>query len=128
MSLVALESQARELAAALEGAWGDDGQVRAVVGTSHTFYGVEYRYLSRSDYHLYLSNETCRAKSWTFDDDNYLVGYDSDGDKLFITAVVGHTGNISTKIDDSFTGTILQNDNVTGFRFRHLGGDREGGL
>ena len=89
--------------------------------TSHTFYGVEYRYLSRSDYHLYLSNETCRAKSWTFDDDNYLVGYDSDGDKLFITAVVGHTGNISTKIDDSFTGTILQNDNVTGTNDRtHL--------
>ena len=96
--------------------------------TMHTFYGVKYRYLSKNDYHLYLSDETCLAKSWTFDSDGYLVTYDKDGDKLFITAAVGYEGNINHNFDgawiweNAFTGTVLQNDNVAvGYDRTHLG-------
>ena len=96
--------------------------------TMHTFYGVKYRYLSTDDYHLYLSDVTCKEKNWSFDSDGYLVTYDKDGDKLFITAAVGYEGNINHNFDGawiwetSFSGTILQNDNMTGINDRtHLG-------
>ena len=96
--------------------------------TMHTFFGVKYRYLSRNDYHLYLSDETCRAKSWSIDKDGYLVMYDKNGSKLFITAAVGYEGNINHNIDGAwiwetaFSGTVLQNDNVAvGYDRTHLG-------
>ena len=99
--------------------------------TSKTFYGVEYRYLSRRDYHLYVSEETCRAKNWTFEsdaDNAELITYDSDGDKLYITAVTGHTSDLTYNFDGSwpwqtsFSGTFLMNDNVSGTDARtHLG-------
>ena len=95
--------------------------------TQHTFFGVKYRYLSSRDYKLYLSDELCRQKGWTLDNKEYLVGYDSDGDKLYITAAVDWAGEINKKIDGAwmwntaFEGTILQNDNVAGsFDRTHL--------
>ena len=96
--------------------------------TNHTFYGVKYRYLSKTDYHLYLSDETCREKSWKLDGDGYLVTYDKDGDKLFITAIVGYESGLNNNFDGSwpwqtaFEGTILQNDNLGSTNDRtHLG-------
>ncbi len=61
--------------------------------TQYTFFGVTYRYLSSRDYKLYLSDELCRQKGWTLDNKEYLVGYDSDGDKLYITAAVDWAGD-----------------------------------
>ena len=95
--------------------------------TQHTVEGVKYRYLSSRDYKLYLSDELCRQKGWSIDNKEYLVGYDKDGDKLYITAAVGYDGDINRRIDGAwiwntaFEGTILTNDNVSGARDRtHL--------
>lgn len=51
--------------------------------------GTKYRYLSRRDYHLYLSNEVCRQKGYQFDKNNDLFKWDADGNKVWVTAVVG---------------------------------------
>ena len=86
--------------------------------TQHTIQGVKYRYLSSRDYKLYLSDELCRQKGWSFDDKEYLVGYDKDGDKLYISAAVGYEGDINKNMEGAwiwntdFTGTILTNDCV----------------
>ena len=86
--------------------------------TMHTIQGVKYRYLSSRDYKLYLSDELCRQKGWTLDNKEYLVGYDKDGDKLYITAAVGYEGDINKNMNGAwiwntaFTGTILTNDCV----------------
>ena len=51
--------------------------------------GTKYRYLSRRDYHLYLSNEVCRQKGYQFDKNDDLFKWDADGNKVWVTAVVG---------------------------------------
>ena len=95
--------------------------------TMHTIEGVKYRYLSSRDYKLYLSDELCRQKGWSLDNKEYLVGYDKDGDKLYISAAVGYEGDINKNLtgawiwNTAFTGTILTNDCVSGARDRtHL--------
>ena len=54
-----------------------------------TMDGTKYRYLSRSDYHLYLSDEVIAQKSYHFDDDGELFKWDAKGNHVWITAVVG---------------------------------------
>ena len=95
--------------------------------TMHTIQGVKYRYLSSRDYKLYLSDELCRQKGWSLDNKEYLVGYDKDGDKLYISAAVGYEGDINKNMEGdwiwntAFTGTILTNDCVSASRDRtHL--------
>ena len=51
--------------------------------------GTKYRYLYRYNYHYYLSDETCREKGYHFDDKGELYKWSVDGDKVWLTAVVG---------------------------------------
>ncbi len=51
--------------------------------------GTLYRYLYRHDYHLYLSDETCREKRYHFDDKGELFFWSEKGDHIWVTAVVG---------------------------------------
>ena len=67
--------------------------------------GFKYRYLSRRDYHLYLSDEVCRQKGYQFDQNNDLFKWDEDGNKVWVTAVVGWVpGDIPTG------GAVIHND------------------
>ena len=59
-------------------------------GNVHTVHGVKYRYLNKSDYHYYVSDETRKAKRWVFHSDDDLVFYDGNGDAAHITAIVGY--------------------------------------
>ncbi len=59
--------------------------------------GIKYRYLSRRDYHLYLSDEVCRQKGYQFDKNDDLFKWDAKGNKAWVTAIVGWVpGNIPT--------------------------------
>ena len=51
--------------------------------------GIKYRYLSRRDYHLYLSDEVCRQKGYQFDKNDNLFKWDAAGNKVWVTAIVG---------------------------------------
>ena len=51
--------------------------------------GTKYRFLSRRDYHLYLSDEVCRQKGYEFDKNDDLFKWDAEGNKVWVTAVVG---------------------------------------
>jgi hypothetical protein len=80
--------------------WGPNGlnQINDVVGQpslsvettmpaakmERTVEGTKYRYLSRSDYFLYLSDELCREKGYTLDGDGWLVKM-VDGTKVYVT-------------------------------------------
>ena len=59
-------------------------------GDVHTVHGVKFRYLNKSDYHFYVSDETRKAKRWVFHSDDDLVFYDGNGDAAHITAIVGY--------------------------------------
>lgn len=59
-------------------------------GDVHTVHGVKFRYLNKSDYHYYVSDETRKAKRWMFHSDDDLVFYDGNGDAAHITAIVGY--------------------------------------
>jgi len=59
-------------------------------GNVHTIHGVKFRYLNKSDYHYFVSDETCKAKKWLFHSDDDLVFYDDDGEASHITAIVGY--------------------------------------
>ena len=91
--------------------------------TERTLWGVTYRYLSRKDYHYYVSDETCKAKGWRFENDDEsdqnanLVVYDSENKPSEITAFTGY--NESDYNDD---GVQIHNDLVGNFRnHTHLG-------
>ena len=59
--------------------------------------GIKYRYLSRRDYHLYLSDEVCRQKGYQFDKNDDLFKWDADGNQVWVTAIVGWVpGDIPT--------------------------------
>jgi hypothetical protein len=61
--------------------------------TERTLWGVKYRYLSRRDYHFYISDEDRVAKGWTFendDNDANMIVKNSNNDASEITAVVGY--------------------------------------
>ena len=62
-------------------------------GKEYTEQGVKYRYLTKSDYHYYVSDEVRMAKRWVFHSDDDLVFYDGNGDAAHITAVVGYDKN-----------------------------------
>ncbi|MCR5131830.1 MAG: leucine-rich repeat domain-containing protein [Prevotella sp.] len=88
--------------------------------TIRTLWGVTYRYLSRRDYHYFLSNEDCEACNWkfeSFDADANLVWYDANGDASEITAVVGYDES-----DYNDDGVQIHNDLVGDWRVHtHLG-------
>ena len=53
-----------------------------------TMDGTKYRYLSKRDYHLYITDEMCRQRGYEFDENGNL--YKKVGNsKAWITAVVG---------------------------------------
>ena len=59
--------------------------------------GIKYRYLSRRDYHLYLSDEVCRQKGYQFDKNDDLFKWDAYGNLVWVTAIVGWVpGDIPT--------------------------------
>ena len=75
--------------------------------------GIKYRYLSRRDYHLYLSDEVCRQKYYHFDENNDLFKWDADGNHVWVTAIVGWVpGDIPTD------GAVIHND-LTGVGREH---------
>ena len=75
--------------------------------------GIKYRYLSRRDYHLYLSDEVCRQKSYQFDNNGDLFRWDAYGNKAWVTAIVGWVpGNIPSD------GAVIYSD-LTGFMSDH---------
>jgi len=59
-------------------------------GKEYTIHGVKYRYLTKSDYHYFVSDEMRKAKGWLFHSDDDLVFYDGDGEASHITAIVGY--------------------------------------
>ena len=66
--------------------------------------GVKYRYLSKKDYHFFVSDELRKAKGWLFHSDDDLAIY-NDGIAAHITAIVGYN-------QDEFpgSGVIIEND------------------
>ena len=85
-----------------------------------TLWGVTYRYLSRLDYHYYVSDELCKAKNWVFESDKSdanLVVYDGDGNASLITAITGYDED-----DYDSDGVQIHNDLVKNIRSHtHLG-------
>ena len=85
-----------------------------------TLWGVTYRYLSRLDYHYYVSDEVRKAKNWVFEsdaDDANLVVYDGDGNASLITAITGYDEG-----DYDSDGVQIHNDLVKNIRAHtHLG-------
>ena len=88
--------------------------------TERTLWGVTYRYLSRRDYHYYVSDEDCAARGWKFengDSDANLVVYNGDGDASEITAITGYDER-----DYNSDGVQIHNDLVSDSRtYTHLG-------
>ena len=95
--------------------------------TERTLWGVKYRYLSRRDYHFFISDEDRVAKGWTFEDDDNdanMVVYDSNNDASEITAVVGYDQTASDFLvtADGVQGVQIHNDLVGDWRAHtHLG-------
>jgi hypothetical protein len=73
--------------------------------------GVKYRYLSKKDYHFYVSDELRKAKGWLFHSDDDLVIYDGDGEASHITAIVDYK-----QADFPSSGVIIENDLVSPLR------------
>ncbi|MBQ4294320.1 MAG: leucine-rich repeat protein, partial [Prevotella sp.] len=95
--------------------------------TERTVCGVTYRYLSRRDYHYYISDEDRVAKGWYFEDDdsdaNLLVN-NSEGNASLVTAVTGYDENDSDFIvtEDGVMGVQIINDLVGDWhKHTHLG-------
>ena len=88
--------------------------------TERTLWGVTYRYLSRKDYHYFVSDETVAAKGWKFEsdaNDANLVVYDAGGNASEITAITGYKES-----DYNDDGVQIHNDLVGVFRAHtHLG-------
>ena len=51
--------------------------------------GIKYRFLNRGDYHYYLSDETVEQKSYHFNEKGELYKWDKEGNKAWVTAIVG---------------------------------------
>ena len=76
----------------------DVPQIKANTGsipspvTERTLWGVTYRYLSRKDYHYYVSDEDLKVLGWTFrnsnNDANLIVM--TNGNESLITAITGY--------------------------------------
>ena len=76
-----------------------------------TMDGTVYRYLSRSDYHLYLTDEICQQKRYHFADNGDLFFWDKNGNHVWVTAVVGwESGKIPSD------GAQIHNDLVGWFK------------
>ncbi|MBO4849294.1 MAG: leucine-rich repeat protein [Prevotella sp.] len=95
--------------------------------TERTICGVTYRYLSRRDYHYFISDEDRTAKGWYFEDDDSdanLLVKDSDGNTSEVTAVTGCDESDSdfNVTEDGVTGVQVINDLVGDWRkHTHLG-------
>ena len=94
--------------------------------TQRTFFGVTYRYLSRRDYHFFISDEDRIAKGWEFengDNDANMVVY-TNNDPSEITAIVGFNDNASdSQTKDGVTGVLIRNDlfKTATYNHTHLG-------
>ena len=78
--------------------------------TERTLWGVTYRYLSRRDYHYYISDEDRVARGWEFesdDSDANLIVKDSNGNASEITAITGYKES-----DYNDDGVQIHNDLV----------------
>ncbi|MBR4240105.1 MAG: leucine-rich repeat protein [Prevotella sp.] len=88
--------------------------------TERTYWGVTYRYLSRRDYHYYISDEDRIAKGWTFesgDSDANMIVKNGSGKASEITAVTGYKES-----DYNSDGVQIHNDLVGDWRnHTHLG-------
>ena len=88
--------------------------------TERTEWGVTYRYLSRKDYHYFVSDETCQAKGWRFEsdaNDANLVVYDANNNASEITAITGYDES-----DYNEDGVQIHNDLVSNTQAHtHLG-------
>ena len=88
--------------------------------TERTLWGVTYRYLSRRDYHFYISDEYRLAKGWEFessDADANLIVKDSNGKASEITVITGYKES-----DYNNDGVQIHNDLVGDWRnHTHLG-------
>ena len=90
--------------------------------TERTLWGVTYRYLSRKDYHFYISDEDLEAMGWKFendDNDANLIVYNANGDASEITAIVDYY-----EPDYNSDGVQIHNDLVSNIPARnhtHLG-------
>ena len=88
--------------------------------TERTLWGVTYRYLSRRDYHFYISDEYRLAKGWEFessDADANLIVKDSNGKASEITVITGYRES-----DYNSDGVQIHNDLVGDWRnHTHLG-------
>ena len=88
--------------------------------TERTLWGVTYRYLSRRDYHFYISDEYRLAKGWEFessDADANLIVKDSNGKASEITVITGYKES-----DYNSDGVQIHNDLVGDWRnHTHLG-------
>jgi hypothetical protein len=82
--------------------------------TERTLWGVTYRYLSRRDYHYYISDEERVARGWEFesdDSDANLIVKDSNGKASEITAITGYKES-----DYNDDGVQIHNDLVGDWR------------
>ena len=79
--------------------------------TQRTLWGVTYRYLSRQDYHYYISDEDVEALGWRFEggkDDSNMIVYNGDGEVAEITAIVDYY-----EPDYNSDGVQIHNDLVS---------------
>ena len=89
--------------------------------TERTLWGVTYRYLSRKDYHYFISDEERIQRGWVFenddDEDANLIVKNAKGDASEITAITGYK---ESAYDDD--GVQIHNDLVGDWRnHTHLG-------
>ena len=94
--------------------------------TERTLWGVTYRYLSRRDYHYFISDDDLNTMGWTFRENNpdnsgyansNLIMKDSNGKESLITAITGYDES-----NYNSDGVQIHNDLVSDFRdHTHLG-------
>ena len=85
-------------------------------------YGINYRYLSRNDYKLFMSDSLFQARGYRFDKDGLCYFYDVDGTMTYLTAVWNCDANAETFQnyyrggwfkDKDYEGCIIENDLVS---------------
>ena len=84
--------------------------------------GITYRYLSKNDYILFMSDSLRQARGYRFDDDGECFVFDKDGTRNWVTVVWScdaSDSNFETTFkdgwfweDDEYEGTIIYNDLV----------------
>ena len=85
-------------------------------------YGINYRYLSRNDYKLFMSDSLFQARGYHFDKDGLCYFYDGKGTMTYLTVVWNCDANAETFQnffrdgwfqDKDYEGCIIDNDLVS---------------